>query len=1400
MKSGFFRRLTAEILACGMILTSGSMMVPANAYAGESETVLVGVGADGTTEAAASASTESPQTQAASETAAPATEAQTAAPATEQQTAAPATEATTSESIATEAPASATTETGSTATEAPASEPGTEAKATEATEPTTTETASEKESESESETEEQVTYNNTSLAGNDAAGRFTVELQYDASAQIPDGSTLKITDLAGNADSYNNYLNAAEATFAPSDDTKIVYADFLDITIIDKKGNKIEPKASVNVKISLASSTTIDADEIKTIHFPDAGGAPEEIAYSLNSSFGAKRAMAARSASAADSSITLSSVSFSASSFSVYGVIGTETDDKKARATYEFYDSTATGAKLVSTQIVKTGDTLVEPTVPNITDSKQFAGWYTADGTQVSFTDAVTVGGDKDTTIKVYPKLTDAYIATFYDVDKVTVITRKVVTKNSTGKYVVDTTDVPDATPADNTSTFAGWLPDGVTTLATSYEITADTNFYPSMTAAKWIKFDTNAGSDAAGYVAPQLVKVGDTPTEPEYGKNESNTPRTGYKFTGWYTSATTQDSTTKYDFTKKITSSDAAETTLYAGWEAQDTTYKIIYWKQSLSGQVGVAATIPDGYDYYDYTTGTATTGSTVNVNDLTVPTPNSGDLVGFHLRDPQPDTAVVINGDGSSVVNVYYDRNVITFTFQGAGTGYTYTKTNVSAQDAYNSSSQYYGMNSNGNYIRIYARRSFGWLSGYTYYWSTSQYGNGTTYTGDVYTYSNDLVMTGLYGQPIDWPSAGNNKLWQSNQGKFPYMGNYQPVPTTSTSMTFNTSNVSDAVSLRFFFQTIDENGNPIYSSSPTEDTYVSGSSNWNTRTWQFGETFNGYDVDKYEDSDGNNKTVTQDEVVDLPYASDGAYFNIYYKLKQYKIQFKDSRNGSVLSNNGTEMSYQEYYGAPISKYNSTAAPTAPEGYSFGGWYKDQACTQAYTFSGTMPANDIQVFAKWVPITTAVTVNLDGGTLTPITGMTAVTDDSGNVTGYTITVPYGTTISKYLGALESATKTDYDLIGWNNGDAAFNFDTPITDDITITAQWKYNRTIQVKYIHPGDGITEEYSNVADSKKYEEGATATVVTAKPDSPVTSSGKTLNFIGWQQVDQDGNPISANVILKPNTEFTVSADYAKDVNNEKVVYLKAVFSEIQPTTITLYPNAKGASISYIDDNGQKVTSTNAVTVTLAQNEALDLGGFTGIMAGCHLIGWAKSKDATKAYYKTSDSIAGDGDGTSNHVYAVWGANLVVSKEVTKGQYVNSGKKFGFQVNLTYPDNTIKSVTFELESGQSTNKLDDDNVKEALSYLPVGTKYTVTETTETTNFKTSYKINNGTKVVSVTTGEQTLNSDSTVAFTNESKIVPTGVDINTNAIMVSVLLISLMGAAYVILASKRSKERR
>lgn len=111
---------------------------------------------------------------------------------------------------------------------------------------------------------------------------------------------------------------------------------------------------------------------------------------------------------------------------------------------------------------------------------------------------------------------------------------------------------------------------------------------------------------------------------------------KAGYNFGGW---------------DKTVPATMPAENmTLTAKWNAGQSTYLVQYWLENAND---------DGYSYdADSTrTVTATVGSTVSGS-------NDKSFTGFHYD--HSDQNVTVNGDGTTVVNVYYKRNTYTLTFK--------------------------------------------------------------------------------------------------------------------------------------------------------------------------------------------------------------------------------------------------------------------------------------------------------------------------------------------------------------------------------------------------------------------------------------------------------------------------------------------------------------------------------------------------------------------------------------------------------------------------------------------------------------------------------------------------------------------------------------------------------------
>lgn len=208
-----------------------------------------------------------------------------------------------------------------------------------------------------------------------------------------------------------------------------------------------------------------------------------------------------------------------------------------------------------------------------------------------------------------------------------------------------------------------------------------------------------------------------------------------------------------------------------------------------------------------------------------------------------------------------------------------------------------------------------------------------------------------------------------------------------------------------------------------------------------------------------------------------------------KEVTVTFDTDGGSSVASVTLTE-------GETVSKPSD---PTKA-GHTFGGWYADKACTQAFDFSKPIEGN-VTVYAKWIAITYQVTFDTDGGL--PATWSQEVNEGS------------------EVARPTDPTKSGYTFAGWYSDEActrAYDFGTKIYQDTTIYSKWTRNIVnYTVKFDTDGGGTIS-------SQTVREGQFAD----EPTAP-TKSGYT--FGGWYQdadltrrFDFDKTPVTADMTI------------------------------------------------------------------------------------------------------------------------------------------------------------------------------------------------------------------------------------------------------------------------------------
>lgn len=282
--------------------------------------------------------------------------------------------------------------------------------------------------------------------------------------------------------------------------------------------------------------------------------------------------------------------------------------DNETYYTYEFYEED--GTTPFASQIVKNGDTLLEPAAP-AKANKKFERWEPP----VPFGLVSELAGE-DKTIKVTAKYTEVYYVFFVDNNG-----RVVKTKEAVDGDPVTTADV--LFPVETDQAITGWYADAAfnTPVTTVTIHKANVTLYAKVEAGHWLTFDSKGGS----YVAPVFVPNGKTAEKP------ADPTKPGYDFEGW-----------NFDFNTVLTE----DTTATANWKAASRTrYTVIHWQENADD---------DGYSYMESETRYGTTGATTAAA--------AKSYTGFTAQTIEQQT---IAGDGSTIVNVYYKRNVYSVTF---------------------------------------------------------------------------------------------------------------------------------------------------------------------------------------------------------------------------------------------------------------------------------------------------------------------------------------------------------------------------------------------------------------------------------------------------------------------------------------------------------------------------------------------------------------------------------------------------------------------------------------------------------------------------------------------------------------------------------------------------------------
>lgn len=419
-----------------------------------------------------------------------------------------------------------------------------------------------------------------------------------------------------------------------------------DITVFDKDGKEYKVGPDNNIRVKITNKKIKKAKKVDVYH-KENEFAPEERIDNKTK--------------------TDDTVAFKADSFSIYAV----TDPEGQNIKFVFFYQDKDGKNIIwDVQNIRNGEKLIQPELPIFSHDGKFEGWYYYDygnkdkaeedrfGEKFDFDKAVKVDENSAEIIYLKGKYPDILIINFIDEKKYEkddgtfgYVDEILSTKKIPAGGTIPSDDIP-VIPKDSKTVFSHWSlqAGGKEAFDFSTTITKDfikshqqgknygeLNLYAVYKQALTVSFDSQGGS----HVNRQIVYSGDKIAFSDLTKPV----RPGYEFKYW------SESPNGPAFDKdRIISSN---TKLYAVYAPQQVKYTINHWMENAND---------DGYSILKTEIKTGQAGSLTNSDSRTYMLPSkeqNNKYIIYDHADPQK----LINGNGSTEINLYYNRKTFVF-----------------------------------------------------------------------------------------------------------------------------------------------------------------------------------------------------------------------------------------------------------------------------------------------------------------------------------------------------------------------------------------------------------------------------------------------------------------------------------------------------------------------------------------------------------------------------------------------------------------------------------------------------------------------------------------------------------------------------------------------------------------
>lgn len=902
---------------------------------------------------------------------------------------------------------------------------------------------------------------------------------------------------------------------------KIVLA--YDITIYDANGTKWEPNGSA-IAVTI-SSPRMPSGSVSVWHVPDGSSAEKVV----------------------DTTANTNSVSFQATGFSVYAVTVPNTHFTQ---TYRFHVKDASGTDtVVSEQKLSDAEKLTQPATPS--GNGTFSGWTTSSGQVFNgfgkTAQELNGGAALDATTEATPidlyasfDATGRHIVYFMSASEPASVLDSQVYEDGTairGENVLPlvNTGNPEVQAIGWSRTKKATTPDASLGTVNGNDV----YLWPVLREGHSITFDSAGGS----VVATEYVDRGSVTTEP------TAPTKTGYTFAGWKT-----EDGSSFTFGSELPKSIR----LTATWTPNaNTSYQVNYWIQKATDPYN-AANADKTYAFYTVKKYTAATDSTVTTATSEIADDITSVKSQFknHLKfnGERSDSSVIVAADGSTIFNVYLDRELMRVNFYNSKSDYD--------SDVNKTGVEEYSGNAAHTFLGLYEAEfepvdpgeGYRWLDGIVWYAvNPHKFSSNRISSNRINYWRYSVELSKKYavfsenangsGYTSDFPSwllaDGRFNFWDT-PGKYYYVryGYYTPT------------------------------GDPKDPTQLNLDTDIT--------TW--------FDVSKKE----GPAIYGDGQITFSPIPT--KYLVMVADRVSYTLTLAHA--STAVTSQTTISTEQRKYDASLADIASST-PTRPTGlpsyYQFAGWYRNADLTLPVTADAKMPATNTTLYAKWTPAPVKVTYVYNNG-------------DANK----TVSIKAGDRAEEPTGI----TRDGYVLAAWLREDGrTYTFDSPVTEDITLTAKWvPVSGTHRVIYDLAGGS-----GSVTDDTLYAEGSSTHAKDASGVTPPSGSG---GFVCW-----------------------------KDVNGVRYYPGDVVKIGSGDTTLTaVWANSNAVRIAY--DLNYDGASAPTFSEYAPSNSKFTIDRPDPTRSGYRFLGWSTSKTGGNLLHQGDVVVADTIEAEGNVLYAQW----------------------------------------------------------------------------------------------------------------------------------------------------------